>query len=158
MSSGFDAEILRIGTAEREEATRALGEHFAAGRLTTAEYEQRVSGVIEARTRADVRPLFADLPEPHPLFLSRAAELQPAPDAPLPVPATSDRSSIIAGILQIVLPFGTGRFYTGETRLAVAQLLVTLFTAGVGAIWPFVDGILLLVRGGTDGEGRPLSR
>jgi hypothetical protein len=49
-----------------------------------------------------------------------------------------------------------GRFYTGHIGLAVAQLFVTLLTLGVGAIWPFIDGILLLANGGTDSHGRRL--
>ncbi|WP_233357087.1 TM2 domain-containing protein, partial [Saccharomonospora iraqiensis] len=73
-------------------------------------------------------------------------------------PVTSGRSAVVAGILQLVVPFGVGRFYTGQTGLAVAQLLVTLLTFGLGALWPMIDGILLLVNGGVDGDGRPLSR
>ena len=59
-------------------------------------------------------------------------------------------------MLQIVLPFGVGRFYTGHTGLGVAQLLIVLLTYGVGAIWPIIDGIVLLVGGGTDSYGRQL--
>jgi hypothetical protein len=40
--------------------------------------------------------------------------------------------------------------------LALAQLFVTLFTFGIGAIWPLIDGILLLINGGTDSYGRTL--
>jgi hypothetical protein len=59
------AGSLRIGDAEREEACRALGEHFAAGRLTRAEFDERTTTAWSARTRADLTPLFADLPAPH---------------------------------------------------------------------------------------------
>jgi Domain of unknown function (DUF1707) len=53
---------LRIGDAEREAAASALGEHFASGRLTHEEYDERSARVWSARTAADLRPLFADLP------------------------------------------------------------------------------------------------
>ncbi|MGV9745338.1 DUF1707 SHOCT-like domain-containing protein [Rhodococcus zopfii] len=59
---------IRIGTAEREQAQRLLGEHFAAGRLTLAEFEER-SGCIEAATtRGELVAPFSDLPlvEPAP--------------------------------------------------------------------------------------------
>ncbi len=56
---------LRIGDTEREAAASALGEHFAAGRLTREEYDDRSTAVWAARTNADVAPLFADLPTPH---------------------------------------------------------------------------------------------
>lgn len=85
----------------------------------------------------------------------------PSPMAPYGVdPLTgypySDKSKVVAGVLQIVLPFGVGRFYSGHVGLGVAQLLVTLVTCGMGALWPFIDGILLLVGHPTDPQGRPL--
>ena len=55
---------LRIGDAEREAAAAALGEHFALGRLTREEYDERSDVVWSARTQADLQPLFADLPAP----------------------------------------------------------------------------------------------
>jgi TM2 domain-containing membrane protein YozV len=69
----------------------------------------------------------------------------------------SDKSRIVAGILQIFLGgFGVGRFYTGHTQTAVLQLVVTLITCGLGSIWGLIDGILILVNGGTDAQGRAL--
>jgi hypothetical protein len=67
------AGALRIGDAERDEACRALGEHFAAGRLTRAEFDERTTAAWAARTRADLGPLFADLPAPHGDGVSRPA-------------------------------------------------------------------------------------
>jgi DUF1707 SHOCT-like domain len=57
---------LRIGTAERERAAAELGEHLAAGRLTTDEFDERVQRAYQARTAADIAPLFADLPDLNP--------------------------------------------------------------------------------------------
>lgn len=53
-----------------------------------------------------------------------------------------------------MLPFGTGRFYSGETKIAVAQLVCALITFGIGSLWPFIDGIVLLIRGIEDSSGR----
>lgn len=68
----------------------------------------------------------------------------------------SDKSKLVAGLLQILLPLGIGRMYIGHTGTGVAQLLVTIFTCGVGAIWPFVDGFLILLRDEKDSQGRIL--
>ncbi|GAA1212093.1 DUF1707 domain-containing protein [Prauserella alba] len=161
-----DPNELRVGYAEREEASRVLAEHFSSGRLSMAEYEERVGSAAAARTRADLSRLFDDLPAPHPTFLRPSPEsLPPTVHRPGTAPTAgrtadvlppSDKSKILAGLLQILLPFGIGRFYTGHTGLALAQLLVTLLTLGVGSIWPFIDGIVLLARGGVDGNGRRL--
>ena len=148
---------LRIGTQEREDAVRVLGDHFAAGRLPVDEYEKRVTDALEAQIRGDLRPLFTDLPAPYPPFMiPPVAPIIAAPVYPLsPYPvAYSDKNRIAAGVLQILLPFGIGRFYTGHTGIAIAQLLTSLIFVGV--IWSFVDGIILLVSGGTDSNGRRL--
>jgi len=68
----------------------------------------------------------------------------------------SDKSKVVAGILQLLLPFGIGRFYIGDTRIAVWQLVVTLATCGLGHIWCIIDGVLILINGGTDAQGRVL--
>ncbi|WP_328617445.1 DUF1707 domain-containing protein [Amycolatopsis sp. NBC_00355] len=171
----MESDELRIGTAEREEAARLLADHFGMGRITPDEYETRVTDAYAAVTIGDLRPLFRDLPQPHPGFLAPAPMYAqptmqlpmygplPAPAPmplpmpyapPMPVPA-SYRSKTVAGVLQIVLPFGVGRFYTGQTGLGLLQLLVVLMT-GVGVLWPIIDGIMLLANGGLDAEGRPL--
>lgn len=86
----------------------------------------------------------------------------PAPGAPFGVdPLTgipySEKSKIAAGLLGIFLGgFGVGRFYTGHIGLGVAQLVVTLVTFGFGALWGFIDGIIMLASNPTDAEGRPL--
>lgn len=65
----------------------------------------------------------------------------------------SDKSKIAAGLLQLFLGnLGIGRFYMGDTGIAVAQLL----TCGGCGIWALVDGVIILINGGTDSEGRPL--
>lgn len=68
----------------------------------------------------------------------------------------SEKQKLVAGLLQILIPLGIGRFYMGQTGLGVAQLLVTLFTCGIGGIWPFIDGIVILAGDPKDAQGRPL--
>lgn len=66
----------------------------------------------------------------------------------------SDRSRVLAGVLQLFLP-GFGRMYLGYYAYGVLQLL-TIF-CGVGFFWSLIDGIMILA--GTvkfDGFGRVL--
>lgn len=84
-----------------------------------------------------------------------------SPDTPYGVHPTlgipySDKSKIVAGLLQILIPLGIGRFYIGDTGIGVAQLLVTVFTCGIGALWPFIDGIIMLASDSKDVNGRLL--
>ena len=53
---------VRVGDAERDQAARALGEHFAAGRLDPGEYDERIDTVLAARTRGELVKVFGDLP------------------------------------------------------------------------------------------------
>ncbi len=68
----------------------------------------------------------------------------------------SDKSKLVAALLQILVPLGIGRMYIGDTRTGVIQLIVTVVTCGIGALWPFIDGIMMLVGDPVDSDGRPL--
>ncbi len=57
---------IRISDADREAAVTALGEHYASGRLTKDEYDERATQAYAAKTASALRPLFADLPAPGP--------------------------------------------------------------------------------------------
>ncbi|MEV0789560.1 DUF1707 domain-containing protein [Kribbella sp. NPDC050459] len=57
-----DVKRVRIGDAERDRAVSMLSEHFVAGRLTQAEFEERSEVVTQARYADDLEPLFDDLP------------------------------------------------------------------------------------------------
>jgi hypothetical protein len=53
---------MRVSDAEREAAAAELREHFASGRLTQDEMDERLTAVFAAKTRADLNALFTDLP------------------------------------------------------------------------------------------------
>jgi TM2 domain-containing membrane protein YozV len=65
----------------------------------------------------------------------------------------SDKQKIVAGLLQILVPFGIGRFYIGDTGIGIAQLVVSIITCGIGCLWPVIDGILMLVQDSKDANG-----
>jgi TM2 domain-containing membrane protein YozV len=72
----------------------------------------------------------------------------------------SDKSKVVAGLLQLLGLFGfvgIGRIYLGQTGLGIAQLLVGFVTCFIGAvIWGIVDAILILTDRVRDPQGRPL--
>jgi hypothetical protein len=57
---------LRISDADREQVTARLREHYAEGRLTSEELDERVTAALQAKTFGDLRRVMADLPEPAP--------------------------------------------------------------------------------------------
>ena len=61
-ASGPPADRIRASDADRERAVASLGDHFAEGRLTLAELDERLTTALSARTADDLRRLMADLP------------------------------------------------------------------------------------------------
>jgi hypothetical protein len=55
---------LRIGDAERDAAAADLGEHYAAGRLTLDELNERLDAVFSSKTLGQLTRIMADLPGP----------------------------------------------------------------------------------------------
>jgi TM2 domain-containing membrane protein YozV len=79
---------------------------------------------------------------------------------PLTGEPLSDKSKVVAGLLQLLGLFGIvgiGRIYLGQTGLGVAQLIVGIVTCFIGAvIWGIVDAVLILTDKVRDPQGRPL--
>lgn len=69
----------RVGDADREAAVSALADHYAAGRLTKEEFDERSEQAWAARTASGLWPLFADLPRPQ-----AVRTVAPAPPPPTP--------------------------------------------------------------------------
>lgn len=74
MATGPD---LRIGDADREAAAASLREHYAQGRLTLEEFNQRLDATFAAATQSQLHQITRDLPHVS------------APSAPLPAAAIS---------------------------------------------------------------------
>jgi hypothetical protein len=58
---------MRISDADREEVSARLREHFAQGRLTSDELDERITVTLNAKTFGDLRGVMADLPDPAPV-------------------------------------------------------------------------------------------
>jgi hypothetical protein len=54
---------IRISDADRERVTAKLREHYAEGRLSSDELEERISAALSAKTVGDLRRVMADLPD-----------------------------------------------------------------------------------------------
>jgi len=61
-------ENMRVSDTDREQVAEQLREHFAAGRLTSEELDERVATALSAKTVGDLRAVMADLPGPRPLW------------------------------------------------------------------------------------------
>jgi hypothetical protein len=57
-----DKPHLRVSDQEREQAASEIREHYAAGRLDSAEFEERVQAAYGARTQRELNAISADLP------------------------------------------------------------------------------------------------
>ena len=73
-------------------------------------------------------------------------------------PPKAVKYKYVAAVLALFLGFtGLHRFYLGFYGLAFAQLAVTAATVGYGALWGFVEAILLFAGHiNKDAKGRPL--
>lgn len=68
------------------------------------------------------------------------------------------KSRLVAGLLGIFLGgLGVHNFYLGFTSKAVIQIVVSIVTCGIGSIWGFIEGILILCgHTNTDSNNIPL--
>jgi hypothetical protein len=57
---------MRVGHAEREAVAAELREHYASGRLTLEELNERLDKAFAAKTRSDLDALMTDLPSVRP--------------------------------------------------------------------------------------------
>lgn len=92
-----DRRAVRVGDAERDEAAREIGEHYAVGRLTADEFGDRLGRVYAARTDADLEVLLGDLPGP--------GAASPPARRPRRMPV---RTFAAAGLLALGLGAGVG--------------------------------------------------
>ena len=140
---------MRVGDAEREAAAAELREHYASGRLTLDELNERVDKAFAATTRGDLNGLMTDLPSARPGWSSAGAS------------GPSGSSALPPGAPGAGGPFGPGGggWNSGPraagpmrtagsvlvTMLVVAALFLvgTLGAFGIGAGRPF--GIVLIL-------------
>jgi TM2 domain-containing membrane protein YozV len=79
-----------------------------------------------------------------------------------PPPGWAPKQKVVAGILGILLgSLGIHSFYLGNAKKGIIQIVVSVCTCGLGGIWGFIEGILILVdneNSRTDAYGIPLTQ
>ena len=68
------------------------------------------------------------------------------------------KKKMTAALLGIFLgAWGIHNFYLGFTKKAIIQIIVSVCTCGIGGIWGFIEGIMILTGSiNQDAEGNPL--
>ena len=144
----------RISTSEREAAIASLQAHLTAGRLDSGEYEDRSVQARQARTRGDLTPLFADLPQPGPrwdeedaISASGPGPARPAAGTgPAPVPGSAPATPDRRGGL---VPEPWGAWVMSLTPFAA---LLLFFGAGHHWQWFLAIPIVGLIVYGPEGQ------
>ena len=121
---------VRVSDQQREDTARAIREHFAAGRITHDELDDRLQTAYSARTQQELTALLADLPR-------------------LPVSPEERRAELVQRRrhLQRRLVQQTG----GSLGVFVLCTVIWLASGATGQFWPIWVAIfpaLTLVRNG----------
>jgi hypothetical protein len=127
---------IRVSDADREQVTARLRDHYAEGRLTESELDERVSAALNAKTFGDLRPLMVDLPGPAPVPPQPPQPPQPQWGGP---PWVAYRRGprllpliLLVLVAALVFPGGGGWMLAGFFHLI---LLFWLFTVVAGLLF-----------------------
>jgi Domain of unknown function (DUF1707) len=115
---------MRASDADRDAVVSDLGEHFQAGRLTLAEFDERTERALTARTWGELGDLQADLPA-----------TQPAPQIPA---ASSPRARPLLSPGRMTPPI--------MAVLVVGGLVLAVAYGGWGLTWLLVPAMLIARR------------
>lgn len=109
---------------QRERAAQELREHFAAGRLTQEEFDERVQLAYAARTEAQLRAIRGDLPH-------------------LPLSPQEQKAELVARRSQLRrrLIQETG----GGLALLVVCVIIWLSNGAQGQFWPVWVALVVLI-------------
>ena len=130
-------DSIRVSDADRNRVTAQLRDHFAAGRITPGELDDRLSAALNAKTFGDLRRIMADLPGsvpaplgavPPPLRATPAWAIRRHPPFPPLIPLALLAALLIPGtgwllaafvnviLLFWLMTFVVGAFAFGRSR------------------------------------------
>ena len=115
---------LRASDEQRERAAQEIREHFAVGRLSDEELNERVQGAYGARTQGELSALLADLPK------------LPATPAQLKAEIVQRRRQLQRRLLQ-----ETG----GGAALFVICTVIWITSGASGQFWPIWVALITLI-------------
>jgi hypothetical protein len=122
----YSDQHIRVSDADRNSVAELLGQHYADGRLDQAEFDERISRTMAAKTRGDLAGLFDDLPETGP---SGAGPVGPGgPTGSVQSRGPRRRGGIVRPLLLLLLVFICANFaWHAFTSLFFIQPLVWAF-------------------------------
>ena len=115
MNTNYPAAQIRASDADRDAALSELSEHFQAGRLTAAEFDERAGHALAARTWGELRDLLRDLP---------AVQAGPQAPAPRRPPVLPLAALAAAGIAVAMLVGGWGLWWLLLGVLFIARRVI----------------------------------
>jgi hypothetical protein len=137
MATGYN---VRVGDADREAVAAQLREHFADGRLTLEELNERLDQTFAATTKADLNTVMRDLPQ--------AAR----PTAGMPYGGTPWQGPAWSGPMATRPGQDRGHGWSNSQRPCGSGAFAPL----MGMVWLFVILGSVILFGGFGG-GRPLA-
>ncbi len=139
---------IRCSDADREAVAQQLRDHYAAGRLTLDEFDERTTTTYAAKTFGDLDGLLTDLP---------ALAVEPAAPKPSVEPVRASASDRVENFRAFVAP--------ASAWIAVSMVCTLLWAAGdnKGGFWPIWVigpwGVMMVLRwlhGGNNHDRRAM--
>jgi hypothetical protein len=129
---GNPGHHLRVSDADRSTVADLLARHYGDGRLDAAEFDERVTRAMAARTGGDFQGLFDDLPDLPDAPSDTTSEPVAPPRSPSRVPARRRRrhGPVFPGLLVLVLVVVTWHHFLDWGARPWAWLVI-LFAAVV---------------------------
>ena len=141
MATGYN---VRVGDADRDAVATQLRDHFADGRLTLEELNERLDQAFAAKTKADLNIVMRDLPQ--------AAR----PTAGMPYGGTAWQGPAWPGPMATRPGPDDGNGWEGSQGNQRPRGLGGAFAPMMGMVWLFVILGTVLLFGGLGG-GRPVA-
>lgn len=116
----------RASDADRDRVAARLREHFAEGRLTHEELDERLTVALNAKTYGELRRVLVDLPEPGPVL----AEARPSPRLAGPHPVVIRRGPRLLPLALLALAAALVLPSAGWLFVGVLKVILLVWLAG----------------------------
>lgn len=134
----FSDPNVRLSDDERGGAMASLGRAFAEGRLTMDEYDERCTTITRAQSRADLAPVFRDLPQsPNSTAMDRTpvyslAEVQSARRAAQRTRAGVMGLTTVGTLVATPILLATGLEMAGLLIFLIPTVFILLYVMKIG--------------------------
>ena len=149
-------EQMRAADADRQATVDRLRKAHDDGRLSLAEYDERVQAAYAARTYADLMLLTADLPDvQHPPAVSHQWVPAAAASTPLSTPLSTPPRRDVGGLVWRIV--GSTWFTVSLINILIWGIICIATTDWIYPWWIWVAGPwgAVLLAGWLSGLGRP---